>query len=180
MTLARLGPAAAIRRKESPSPSAVPATPRTPIDASAPLIVRRRLADLDPLGPVAASLVLAGVLLLPAAIAAPPEEVPPADALASIAVLGVVCTALGLVLFFRLVAVAGPSRASVITYVNPLVAVALGVLVLDERLGTMSAVGLVLILAGSWLATGGRPTGAARLSRRPRARPRPHARRGPA
>jgi drug/metabolite transporter (DMT)-like permease len=146
--------------------------------ASAPLIVRRRLADLDPLGPVAASLVLACVLLTPAAIAAPPEEVPPADALASIAVLGAVCTALGLVLFFRLIAVAGPSRASVITYVNPLVAVALGVLVLDERLGTMSVVGLVLILAGSWLSTGGRAAGAARLSRRPRARPRPHARRG--
>jgi drug/metabolite transporter (DMT)-like permease len=142
--------------------------------AVAPLIVRRRLADLDPLGPVAAGLVLAGVLLLPAAIAAPPHEVPPTDALASIVVLGVACTALGLVLFFRLIAAAGPSRASVITYVNPLVAVVLGVLVLDERLGAMSVVGLFLILAGSWLATGGRP----RLSRRPPVRPRPHARRG--
>jgi drug/metabolite transporter (DMT)-like permease len=140
--------------------------------AIAPLIVRRRLADLDPLGPVAASLVLAGLALLPAAIAAPPGEPPPADALASIAVLGVVCTALGLVLFFRLVAVAGPSRASVITYVNPLVAVVLGVVVLDERLGAMSVVGLVLILLGSWLSTGGR------LSPRPLARPRPRARRG--
>jgi drug/metabolite transporter (DMT)-like permease len=100
--------------------------------------------------------------------------VPPTDALASIVVLGVACTALGLVLFFRLIAAAGPSRASVITYVNPLVAVVLGVLVLDERLGAMSVVGLFLILAGSWLATGGRP----RLSRRPPVRPRPHARRG--
>jgi drug/metabolite transporter (DMT)-like permease len=71
-------------------------------------------------------------------------------------VLGIVCTALGLVLFFRLIAEAGPSRASIITYVNPLVAVVLGVLVLDERLGASSLLGLVLILAGSWLATGGR------------------------
>ena len=70
--------------------------------------------------------------------------------------LGVVCTALGLVLFFRLIVEAGPSRAAVITYVNPLVAVVLGVLVLDERLGAMSFLGLLAILGGSWLATGGR------------------------
>ena len=68
--------------------------------------------------------------------------------------LGVVCTALGLVLFFRLIVEAGPSQAAVITYVNPLVAVVLGVLVLDERLGAMSLAGLAAILGGSWLATG--------------------------
>jgi drug/metabolite transporter (DMT)-like permease len=61
------------------------------------------------------------------------------------------------VLFFRLIVEAGPSRASVITYVNPLVAVVLGVAVLDERLGPMSLVGLVAIFGGSWLSTGGRP-----------------------
>jgi len=70
-------------------------------------------------------------------------------------VLGVVCTALGLVVFFRLIAEAGPSRASVITYINPLVAVLLGVVVLDEHLGPTSLAGLVLILGGSWLSTGG-------------------------
>jgi hypothetical protein len=71
-------------------------------------------------------------------------------------VLGVVCTALGLVLFFGLVVEAGPSRAAVITYVNPVVAVVLGVLALDERLGATAVAGLLAILAGSWLATGGR------------------------
>jgi drug/metabolite transporter (DMT)-like permease len=138
--------------------------------ATAPFIVQR-LAVLDPLGPVTASLALATVVLLPAALAAPPDGVPSADAVAAIAMLGVVCTALGLLLFFSLVAAAGPSRASVITYVNPLVAVLLGVLVLDERLGATSVAGLVAILAGSWLATGGR------VSRRPRGRPRPRVRR---
>jgi drug/metabolite transporter (DMT)-like permease len=126
--------------------------------AAAPLIVQRRLADLDPLGPVAAALVVATVVLLPVALVAPPDELPPLDALGSLAALGAVCTALGLVLFFRLIAVAGPSRASVITYVNPLVAVVLGVAVLDEALGTASIAGLALILVGSWLATGGRRT----------------------
>ena len=124
--------------------------------ATAPMIVNRRLADLDPLGPIAASLALAMVLLLPAVLVSPPEAVPSWRALGSLAVLGVVCTALGLVLLFQLIVEAGPSRAAVITYVNPLVAVVLGVLVLDERLGAMSAVGLLAILGGSWLATRGR------------------------
>ncbi len=122
--------------------------------AMAPIIVSRRLADLDPLGPVAASLSLSAVVLLPAVLARPPHAIP-ASALWAIVVLGVVCTALGLVVFFQLIAEAGPSRASVITYINPLVAVLLGVVVLDEHLGTMAVAGLVLILAGSWLSTGG-------------------------
>jgi drug/metabolite transporter (DMT)-like permease len=123
--------------------------------ATAPIIVSRRLADLDPLGPVAASLTLSAVALLPAVFASPPHAIP-ASALWAIAVLGVVCTALGLVVFFQLIAEAGPSRASVITYINPLVAVLLGVVVLDEHLGPTSVAGLVLILGGSWLSTGGR------------------------
>ncbi|HEY4728301.1 MAG TPA: DMT family transporter [Actinomycetes bacterium] len=134
--------------------------------ATAPIIVNRRLADLDPLGPIAASLAMATLLLAPAVLVSPPDEMPPGDALAALAVLGVVCTALGLVLFFQLIVEAGPSRASVITYVNPLVAVALGVLVLDERVGAMSVVGLLAILGGSWLSTRGRP-------RRPPGRPAP-------
>ena len=123
--------------------------------AAAPIIVSRRLADLDPLGPVAASLIVSAVVLLPAVFASPPHAIP-APALWAIAVLGVICTAAGLVVFFQLIAEAGPSRASVITYVNPLVAVLLGVVVLDEHLGAMSVAGLVLILGGSWLSTGGR------------------------
>jgi len=47
----------------------------------------------------------------------------------------------------------GAGRALVVTYVNPVVAVLLGVLVLGERPGIGSMAGLVLILAGSWLAT---------------------------
>lgn len=121
--------------------------------AIAPMIVQGKLADLDPLVPVTASLVIAGIVLTPAAILSPPEHAPSLEALGSIVVLGVVCTAFGLIVFFQLIAEAGASRAAVITYVNPLVAVLLGVLVLDERLGATSVLGLGLILAGSWLAT---------------------------
>ena len=124
--------------------------------AAAPIIVSRRLADLDPLGPVAASLVVATVALLPAGLTALPHGVPGPAALGSILVLGIVCTALGLVVFFQLIAEVGPSRASVITYVNPLVAVVVGVLALGEHVGATSVSGLLLILGGSWLSTSGR------------------------
>jgi drug/metabolite transporter (DMT)-like permease len=125
--------------------------------ATAPLIVSRYLTDLDPLGPVAASLVVATVALLPGAVIGWPAALPSASALGSIAVLGVVCTVLGLIVFFQLIAVAGASRASVITYVNPVVAVVVGVLALHEHVGVMSLAGLLLILAGSWLAAGSHP-----------------------
>lgn len=125
--------------------------------AIAPFIVAHRLADLDPLGPVAASLVVATTLLSPIAFLAPPHAVVSTTAWWSIAVLGVVCTALGLVVFFRLIAEAGPARAAVITYLNPLVAVIVGMVVLHEQLGLTAAAGLALILGGSWLSTGKSP-----------------------
>jgi drug/metabolite transporter (DMT)-like permease len=123
--------------------------------AIAPIIVSKSLSDFDPLGPVTASLVLAALALLPAAIATWPAHFPGPSAVWSIAVLGVVCTAVGLIVFFRLIALAGPGRASVITYVNPLVAVLVGVCVLGESLGAVSIVGLLLILAGSFVSTRG-------------------------
>jgi drug/metabolite transporter (DMT)-like permease len=70
--------------------------------------------------------------------------------------LGLVCTAVAFVIFIVLISEAGTSRATVITYINPVVALALGVAVLGERPGTGAVAGLLLILAGSWLSTDGR------------------------
>jgi len=140
--------------------------------AGATLIVRARLQSVDPRGMIAVSLALSTVLLAPAAAIAPPSHVPSAQALASIAVLGLACTATALVLFVALVGEVGAGRAAVITYVSPIVAVALGVTVLGERPGVGAVAGLLLILAGSWLATGGSlPPG--RTLRAPAASPGP-------
>jgi drug/metabolite transporter (DMT)-like permease len=49
--------------------------------------------------------------------------------------------------------VAGAARASVVAYINPAVAAAIGVLVLDEPFGVATGVGMAMILLGSWLAT---------------------------
>ena len=121
--------------------------------AVGPLIVKRYLADMDSVGPVAASQSVAGLLLLPFALATLPPHWPTPVALVSIAVLGVLCTAVAMMLMFFLILDAGPSRASIITYVNPAVATLLGVLVLREHLGLGGSMAFVLILLGSWLAT---------------------------
>jgi drug/metabolite transporter (DMT)-like permease len=124
--------------------------------AAGPMIIKHRLRELQPLGPVCASLGAATVVLAPLAVLGAPSEVPGADAIASIVVLGIACSALAFLAFFALIAAIGPGRASVITYVNPVIAVALGVTLLDERPGPAALAGLLLVLAGSWLATGGR------------------------
>jgi drug/metabolite transporter (DMT)-like permease len=124
--------------------------------AIGPMIIKHRFRDLDPLGPVTASIGISALVLLPFATLSVPAEAPSADALLSVVVLGVACSAAGFLFFFALIAAVGPGRATVITFVNPVVAVALGILLLGEGLGPSAVAGLLLILAGSWLSTGGR------------------------
>lgn len=126
--------------------------------AAGPMLIRMRMSGLHPLGPVAAALGIAAVVLAPTGIISAPSSAP-GNVVAALAVLGVACTAIALAAMFLLVSEAGPSRASIITYVNPVIAVFLGVAFLGERLGAASVAGLGLILAGSWLATGGRSRG---------------------
>jgi drug/metabolite transporter (DMT)-like permease len=126
--------------------------------AIGPLIIQRHMHGLDSIGPLAFSLLVASVILLIPALIELPATLPSAAALASIAVLGVLCTAVAMLLMFYLVHHAGASRASVITYINPVVATLLGVLVLDEHLGIGGFIAFALILLGSWLATRGAVT----------------------
>ena len=100
------------------------------------------------------SLALGALGYAPFGLAQLPSALPSAEVLGAVAVLGVLCTALAFVLFFRLIAEVGPVRATVVAYVNPAVAVAAGVAVLGEPLTVGTVTGFVLILAGSWLATG--------------------------
>lgn len=126
--------------------------------ALGPLIIQRYLGDVDSLGALAACLLIAAVIMIIPAVLALPKHWPSAAAVSSIAVLGILCTAVAMLLMFYLVNHAGASRATLITYVNPAVASLLGVLLLHERLGAGGVVALALILLGSWLATH-RPAG---------------------
>ncbi|MDR0342096.1 MAG: DMT family transporter [Nocardiopsaceae bacterium] len=122
--------------------------------ASAPLIAARKLADVPALPMTAACLSLATLIYAPAAALTWPHKLPSGQVLASLAALGVICTAFAFIVFLGLIKEAGTSRAMVFTYVNPAVAVAAGVAVLGEPLTATIAVSFALILAGCLLATG--------------------------
>lgn len=134
--------------------------------AIGPMVIKHWLVGVDARATMGCALAVASVLLAPLAALTWPRATPSAGALGAVAVLGVVCTAAAFVILPTLVAEAGPSRASVITYINPVVAVALGVILLGEHPGAGAVVGLLLILAGSWLSTGGKPPPRLRLPRR--------------
>jgi drug/metabolite transporter (DMT)-like permease len=128
-------------------------------------IVKRHFSDVNPIGAVAVALAISTVMLAPAGIGSVPGANIGPGAIWSIVVLGAVCSALALILFFQLIADVGATRASVITYVNPAIAVLLGVAILGESLGPAAVAGMLLILAGSWLSTGGRmPPGLAAIA----------------
>jgi drug/metabolite transporter (DMT)-like permease len=131
-----------------------------------PTLVRLRLTALDPRATMGASLAIAAVLLAPFAALDRPHAVPGVGAITCVVVLGLLCTALAFVVYTVLITEAGAGRATVITYINPVIAVALGVAVLGEQLGPGAIAGLLLILVGSWFSTDGRlPPGIMRLRR---------------
>jgi drug/metabolite transporter (DMT)-like permease len=123
--------------------------------AVGPLIIQRHLRELDAVGPLASSLAIALLLLTLPAMRVLPAHWPSAAALGSLAVLGILCTAIAMLLMFYLVNHAGASRASLITYVNPAVASLLGIGLLHEHLGAGGVAAFGMILAGSWLASRG-------------------------
>jgi drug/metabolite transporter (DMT)-like permease len=122
--------------------------------AVGPFILARWLSQQSQLGVVAASLLISSLVYLPFGLAQAPSVPPSAETVLSVLGLAVLCTAVAFVLFFQLIAEAGPARATVITYVNPAVAVALGVAVLGESFTAATAAGFGLILVGSVLGTG--------------------------
>jgi drug/metabolite transporter (DMT)-like permease len=118
-----------------------------------PLIVQKHLSEVDELGALAVSLLIASVALLPLAMLTAPDSIPSATSLGSIFILGVICTAAALLLYLYLISSAGATRAAVVAYICPGVAALLGVLVLDERFSAGMVGAFVLILLGSWMAT---------------------------
>ncbi|MBF6469158.1 DMT family transporter [Nocardia beijingensis] len=135
------------------NPAAIAAIGLTTIGyAVGPIVINRALADLPPLGVVTASLLLAAAIYAPFAGWLWPARVT-ADASWSVLGLAVICTAAAFLLFFALIAEVGPARATVITYINPAVAIMLGVTVLDEPLTAGMAIGFPLVILGSVLGT---------------------------
>jgi drug/metabolite transporter (DMT)-like permease len=124
--------------------------------AVATMLVQRRLADVPTESLVGATTGITALALLPFTLFALPTEPVRMEAWASLAVLGLFCTALALLAFYQLIGQVGSTRAGLVTYVNPVVAVLLGVVLLNEHFGVSTLAGFALVAAGCWLST--RPT----------------------
>jgi drug/metabolite transporter (DMT)-like permease len=122
--------------------------------ATGPLVITRALPDVPGVAASSIALFVTAVVYAPLAWSQLDEAAgASAPAWLSLVALGVVCTALALALFFALIREVGPQRALVITFVNPAVAVLLGVWLLGEPFTLGIALGLPLVLIGCVLAT---------------------------
>ena len=128
------------------------------------LFLKHRLRDVPALGLAAATMIVATLTLLPAALLELPSATPSLEATASLLALGAGGTGVAFMIFYTLIADVGPSRAALVTYIAPGYAVLYGVWLLSEPLTAGGILGLVLILSGSWLAAEGRIPGRVRAS----------------
>ena len=123
------------------------------------LYLKARLSGVPPVATAAATMVVSAALLAPAALPAVPTELPSGTAIVSLAALGAGGTGVAFIIFYTLIATVGPGRASLVAYIAPAFAVVYGVWLLSEPLTAGVVLGLVAILAGSWIAAEGRLPG---------------------
>ena len=121
--------------------------------AIGPVIMARHLADAPATGVIALSLLVSAAVYAVPGVLHAPDRWPSAGVTASVVGLGLICTAAAFLLFFALVAEVGPVRSTLVTYLNPAVAVAAGAIVLGEPITWLTGAGFVLVLAGSALAS---------------------------
>ena len=119
------------------------------------VLMRKLAADAPPRGVAIGSQLLAAAALLPLVPLSPPLAAPSALVLANTLALGVLCGAVAYVLYFRLIADVGATRALTVTYLVPLFGVLWGALFLGEALPASALGGGGLILAGTVLVTRG-------------------------
>jgi drug/metabolite transporter (DMT)-like permease len=123
--------------------------------ASANHFVQYNYSRTSPLVIATASATTGAIILLPFALFQLPAEMPSWEAIASIVALGVFGTAVALLFFYRLLNRYGAARASLVTYLLPPTALVYGTVILGESVTLNAVLGLVLILAGVALGSGG-------------------------
>jgi drug/metabolite transporter (DMT)-like permease len=114
----------------------------------------RRLSHLPPTQIALGTMLTASVLIAPLGLAQLPGTSVGWKPLVSVVVLGVVGTAFAYILYFEIVRGAGASRAILVTYLVPALALGYGAVFLDEEVTIAAVAGLALVLAGVALATG--------------------------
>lgn len=118
-------------------------------------MLKRSFSGVAPVGVGAATMAVTALVTAPFGLATAPSELPGAGSLAALAALGALGTGAAFWLFYTLIAKVGPAKASLVAYVAPGFAVLYGVTLLGESFTAATALGLLLIVGGSWLAAEG-------------------------
>ncbi len=130
--------------------------------AAGSLYLKHRVRGVAPVGVAAATMLAGTAVLLPFALFTLPAEMPELQTIGAMLALGAGGTGIAFAIYFTLIAEIGPGRASLVAYIAPGFAVFYGVTLLGEPLTIGAILGLVLILAGSWVAAEGRWPGRSR------------------
>jgi drug/metabolite transporter (DMT)-like permease len=117
-------------------------------------MAKRYMGGLPSLVSATGSQLGASIALLPLTVYFWPAQTPSLRAWGAVLVLGVVCTGLAYILYFRLIERAGPARALAVTFAIPAFAVFYGALLLDERITAWMVVCALVIIVGTMLSTG--------------------------
>jgi drug/metabolite transporter (DMT)-like permease len=120
--------------------------------AAGSIMIHKRHVDAPPLGVATSAMLVTTTALAVPALFSVPARPPQLPAVAALAVLGVLCTGVTLVMFYTLIAQTGPARAALAFYLSPAFAVAFGALFLAEPITITAIGGLAAIIAGSILA----------------------------
>ncbi|CAB4731157.1 MAG: EamA family transporter [Actinobacteria bacterium] len=116
-------------------------------------MVTTKIPHIEPISINAVAMVFTMIVYLPFLILHAPEKMPSIEAIGSVIVLGLFPTALAFILFFQLIKDIGTARGSLVTYLNTAFAVLLGVIILREPFTLGIAIGLPLVLIGSYFAS---------------------------
>ncbi|MBP0594242.1 DMT family transporter [Paraburkholderia sp. LEh10] len=115
---------------------------------------KKHLMGVDALTVATGTMIGATIVVLPFAVASWPAAAPSLSAWGAVIALGVACTGVAYMLFFHLIAVAGPARTITVTFVIPIFGILWGALFLREHVSIGMLEGCAVILVGTALATG--------------------------
>jgi drug/metabolite transporter (DMT)-like permease len=116
-------------------------------------MVNAKIPHIEPLSINGIAMAFTALVYLPIAIATAPAHLPTLKVSAIVLALGLFPTALAFFLFFQLIKDIGTARGSLVTYLNTAFAVVLGVIILKEPFTLGIALGLPLVLIGSYFAS---------------------------
>ncbi|QJE00867.1 DMT family transporter [Massilia forsythiae] len=130
----------------------------------------RSAPSVEPFANAHGTMWTSALMVLPALMVFAPAGAPTPGVMAAVLALGVLCSGVAYILYFRLIEEVGATSALTVTFLNPLFGILWGVLFLGEAIGWYTAVGAAVVLAGIALVTGFAPRWLTRL--------RPHGSRG--